>query len=497
MVYGCPTLNLSQVSGTEYNVQQTAVATWTVAEIFVGPLVFVSPSHVRLKVNLNGRSGGATDLIEDNLSYSSNLVGFCKNSGSSPIINYIGNNSPGTGDYYITHVLDADFTAITGDNRVDYIDITCLVIVDGYGIPGTSIAETFDIGPNDTVIPYRLYIEWIESAFVVVGKNNTPGRISNYAQHCCLPPSPVAGQTHRIKNGSYGTTGIYVFIHAIEKQIDNKNSNLFFSTSYTSTDYINGTKTYPFSENGFVLPPLHACMLVYDGTKWLIQEYFNATRDAYSYDWAPSTPPNTCPIATQPIVLCNVTASKYIQLPNPAGSLKLLRIIAYTTEENMTNVVRIYPFPGARLEDNADNSMFFREYNGAGSACMTLISDGVQWWVANIYDGYNSFYTTQTGRPISTNPITVIRNTGDGAGLSPVTLPAGIALEKFIKMDKISSSNGIVINTSDSATAFIGSGTFNCVLAGSPLKNYTATSVIGMFNGNNTVYFVTSYFSGY
>lgn len=508
MVYGSPIQNLSALSGAEYDLEDSTPSVWTVAEIHIGPLIFVSPTHVRLFISLNARSADIVTILQSG--YNSSLRAITKKGDF--ITSFISTPWAGSSDYKQPQILDADFTTYTGDNRIDSIIVDSWVVMNGEAIPGTSRADTNTVYPDGSKSPAQFYIEWIESAFVVVGKNNNYLRRNKYnTQHACLSPNPVKGQTHRIKNGSYGPyNSSTVFIHAFDKQIDNRGANLFLSQTYSGlAGDIYGNRinvSYPFEENGFILPPLHACMLVYDGTKWLIQEYFNGARDANSYNWAISTPPNPCPVANQPVVLCdiNATTSKYVQLPDPAGPLKFLRIIALSTTQNMSNVVRIYPFPTTNvdlphgLEDNASNAMFIRAYNTAGTACMTLISDGLQWWVFNVYDGiYGIYNTTQSGREVVTSPISIVRSPNvDGVNLPPVTILPGLAMEQFVKMDATSQFNSVVISTTDSTAVRIGTAANNCMYVG-PWKNYTAVSVIGMKNGINTVYYVTGFFSGY
>jgi hypothetical protein len=500
MVYGAPTLNLAGVEiGVEYDRRGSVDSSiFTEVEILIGPLIFVSPSHIRLFVQFMTRSGDMTTTIQGG-SYSSTLVAYSKNQIAFTTTK--ANLNPPTRDYSAGHILEADFSNnITGDNRIDYIEMNCILRLEGAGLEPV-IAKTYGIYQGN-IVPRRLYIEWIESAVVVVGKNSTPGRYSNYAQHCCLPPSPVAGQTHRIKNGSYDLTGINVFIHAIGNQIDNKNSNLYPNGFIIDDDEV----VYDFRENGFVLPPLHACMLVYDGTKWNIQEYFNAARTENIFDWwydppaVSPDPPHFIPLITKPVIICDTTqGGKRLGLPDPAGPLKLVRVIGIPAANPSSTAIFLFPYPGTKMEDNVNgkNSFYLRPSNASANSCMTLISDGVQWWVANVYEGTNSIFTTQgsSWRPLSLKPLTIVR-TVDGVRLPPVTLSPGLANETFIKMDAASEYNGVVIGTNDTNVS-IGTAANNCMFAQNPWMKYTAVSVIGLFNGTKTIYFVTSYFSGY
>jgi hypothetical protein len=496
MVYGTPPKNLGQENST-FIQNKAGSGLYMIADVTISNIVFVSPYHLQAAVTGHTKSTFAgNDVINIRLSITTSHGG----------IKSVGYNVVSNQEQRINIVLDAVLSA-----RPDYIvvdaDVTCFNASAAVGDAIQELTQTIHFTHIDS-----------DSIICKVGDTvnmNTEPDTYNPRQiaHICLPAAPIAGEMHRIKNAN----NVWAYVHTLGKPIDNGMSNT--ALYYTSTIY--DTQEIPlFSRNyvsspitvggyGFIMPPLHACMLMYDGTKWLIQEYFDGARVNPLYMWWNTSLTNTFSDIIKPLVICDIgTGNKYVRLPSPSSPIKFIRIIVYSSNNNMaTNALFIIPPTGIKMEDEQGgyNSFYLRANANNANACISFISDGAKWWVQNVHVGTNITYQiSTTSRPQSSKPITILSSSYDGITL-PLIEPTHPSKDMYVKMPITGNYNGVVAQT-PSGTFMVSSpnNTAYSVTSGNKYT-HTAASVVAInpslvyTSPSNTapIYFITGYYFGY
>ncbi len=483
MVYGKPLGNIvSRYSAREYDNGGNAI-TYAKAEITIPFITFDSPRHAKIGVYLHGWTAGQATYYAN-----SDTTITCKASDNTEKYLTVRHNSEDDVEKYV--ILDANFEGQTGNPVITNI---CVFAAQNAGGPFANAAAKMK--SRDTIAePTNFKIKYITSSYVLLSD-----REFTYATtHVCLPETPVKGQFHYIKNFQEQIA----FIHAFGVSIDS-NPAYYYSGTFSGMNSSNGYDSYTVFENGFVMDSLHACLLVYDGVRWIIQEYFDGRQQLSTYNLIP-VPTVTPVLIDKPCVICDIgmNITKYLQLPAIDGPLQVIRVICMSSSQNNFGKVILMPaaspssFPYPTSIEAVTKALEFRPANNVMNACVTLVAGDGGWWVLNVYEGTTIVHATDiTSRTIPMMPITVLQSASqNGIQLTDIETE-GDAHEFFIKKLGTNSSNtGIIANTT-STSIQIGSSTFNSVFS-NLWKTDTAITLYGIRNGSTTRYYVVSYCSG-
>ena len=445
MVYGKPYGNLStQSSLYDYDKSGSVSGLWAMSEAAITDIVFLSP--FRLQVVMNCITSTGASIVDER-------------STLAPKISCYSNKYS-----YAIGFRSIFYTSETEENRNIVLDVTLTdrpdyLIIEA-DVKCTANTFTYESRVNSTT---RIDLTYITKQNVICNTGNAvPG--GKRIAHICLPASPEKGQLHRIKSG----TNIWTFIHPLGIPIDNGSSNplLYYMRNVSDLYRVNpselppippvwDTRTIPVGGHGFILAPLHACTLVYDGAKWLIQEYYDGAFVADQYEWAPnmsgSMPIN---LIEEPLVICSCTASnKFVRLPPASGSLRYIRVTAYATGTGNSNYVYVHRSDLDTLETNNNISLYVRPITRGRNACIAFISDGVsKWWVTNVYKGDNVLYQNIALNqyiPRATLPVCIV-NSSLGTVL-PTIKPSENAKDIFIKATRDIFGGGVFAQTPENS----------------------------------------------
>lgn len=368
-----------------------------------------------------------------------------------------------------------------------YSNLSCTGSTSGFGYQITAT----------TTLDKTITISQCNSQTVLVNSTSTISGEDNYAKHICLPIGIPQGYSMRIKNVSKD----YLYVHALSNKIeDGAHSRIFVSTTVNS---ITG------NECGFIMPKNAACTLLYDGTAWLINEYYSGQRSGYfntmNYDLG--IDPATKSIINQPVVIADITsASKYICLPNPAGSIRQVTLISYGSSTNL-----LYFTAGAAgrtIDGISYDTINYRWWGlrpdkSQANAAATLLSDGSNWYVMSCTDAVDLWWdSNQDDRPtISATHTTVSKSTRtdaittDGVSLTQANVPASGATIYYIKHGGLCAyGNGIVVTTARDG-AFIGGTKSKRAYLGYQ-RNRSAAAVLATNVGSQPMFFLLSSFIG-
>jgi len=311
--------------------------------------------------------------------------------------------------------------------------------------------------------------------------------ISSPAQ-VLLPQNPTTGQQVFLKMCRDGTTGI----HGGSIKVEN---GFYSSTLSGTTDY------------GFLMTSNDACTLIYDGATWCIMNYF----DGVNYftgnyvrgyiNWATPSTIGTQVLITSSVTLCDIsTSDKFLNLPNPAGSLRLLYIIA-RNGGGSNNRVRVYP-NSYGLENNPVGYDHVYIYPDASSknATLCLISDGSKWWVLNMFDGHGVLFdtTVETRRAINTNKTFNVLSPSSG-DIDGFTLPSvsitGTMYHLKMRKDSPYDKSIVLDNGTDPTTISVGDGAARCFIPAN--RDFSAVSVIGVKDGALSKWYIAGFYGGH
>lgn len=484
MVYGKPLGNIaSRSSGYTYD-EGGPDGTQTKAEISIAAITFDSPRRAKIAVYMHGWTTGWQNTILS--SSNCNITAYSSNNIEKYIQVFY--NTSGDNANYV--ILDANFEDQPDDVVISGIRIWAEKSSEGSVTAPTAIARIGSAGSSE-IFP----INYITSSHVFIGSNQNS---TFQVEHVCLPPNPVKGQFHYIKNA----TELNTFVHTFNIKID-ENSAYYYTTTLSGMQNDNSYKVYTLSEWGFIIGPLHSCLVIFDGTRWVIQEYFNGLTLSPTYNFV-SIPAVTPVELTKPLTICDIGSglTKYLRLPDPDGSLKVLRVICMSSTQNnsgsiyiLPSIISSTPFP-SYIENNDTISVQLRPAAGIMNACITFIAALGGWWVQNVYEGSTIVHATDTTvRPSPSKPITVLQT----AGLTGVQLPAlttdGVAHEFMIKKLGANSGTGIIANTTNASSVVIGSGLANSVFSNTWTTD-TAITLYGIKSSGITRYYISSYSSG-
>lgn len=340
-------------------------------------------------------------------------------------------------------------------------------------------------------------IEHPTSPNIIVNSNASLPNEDNRAKHIYLPRKNIPqGYIIRIKNVKKDL----LYIHAGDKIIENGSHSLIYYNALTTGISV--------SECGFIMTNNAACTLLYDGSRWLINEYYSGARSSYfkTIDYDLGIDPATKPIVNQPVVIADITTtSKYVRLPDPAGPIRQVILISYGSSNN-----QLYFSAGAagRTIDGVKYDTVIYRWWGLrpevpyANAAVTLLSDGSNWYVMSCTDAVSLWWnSTQDDRPtISATHTTVSSSTRtdaittDGVGLTPANVPASGATIYYIKHGGLCAyENGIVVTTKNGA--LIGGTTSKRAYLGYR-RERSAAAVLATKVGSQPMFFLLSSFEG-
>jgi hypothetical protein len=373
-----------------------------------------------------------------------------------------------------------------------------MIIVSGYAkyewfgpiipINVTAVMTTGNINFTQTSIAKYC----TDQAVIINSVNSFEGDDS---KHICLPTNVYTGYFIRIKN----VTKNKLFVHALNKIIEDGVNGRIIS-KISTTDFIdyNDNITISASECGFIMPKNASCMLLYDGSRWLIDEYYSGQRSPFFNIIEGVTPVNTTMI-NNAVVIANInSANKFVQLPDPSGLLRHIIIISYGS-----SLYQLYFTVGSSSSAKIDG-ISYSQYNWWGirpvstnqNAAVTLLSNGIDWYVMSCTDGVSINFDNNINdyTPVKNTHTTLISNT-DGLSLIPTIIPSSGSAIFYLKHGIVSPfNNSLIITTTDGA--FIGGNTnvHRTWLDGK--LNRSAGSVLGTNVNGTPMFFLLSYFMG-
>ncbi len=477
-------------------------------KLYFGPIVFLSPTKVRIYVRCQNTK---TSII---VYYSELYVNLILNTVSGNIITNNHDKYTSNDDYDTTFSGEFETTepikSITCNYVRGYIDATS-------ASSSPAISGTFE-STIPVITPTQPYI--VTASYKMT--------------HILLPQNPVTGQWYRIKSG----INARVHIHTLGVPVDNAGLT---ATSYICNQQYKSMQnasniTTPYTAYGFTMEEQDSCMVIFNGSVWVLQEYRNGglngvftsviipmLLDQY-LSWSTLSPSSVgiTPLPSSDVVITDLyTGNKIFQLPNPATYIGIKYILAKTLTNNTTYTLSVMaPVDGGGnylLEDGNEVNSFFDIFNPApigqkkgnlltcklvygNQICLTLLSDGTKWWIMNTYLGQYTATTNNTpaNKIASTSTLSCITN----PYYTAITLPAlaGIsskATPQYSKLLRTPNNLGIVASSTTGSS--IAGTTDIDIVFNTAYKDNTALSFIAYQNPSSgiTEYYMTGSFIGY
>lgn len=344
---------------------------------------------------------------------------------------------------------------------------------------------------------YMIYIEPKQIQYlcdvVYVGGTTMSGVDSNVAAIVCLPEGIQRVKGHVIHIKSIEPSKKVIISSVDGTQIDTNTYNFTFSKtavhSNTALTQINAT-TLVMDEG------LAALSIVYDGASWRILSYYNGLPIGPYIGWGNLV--STTNTITERVVAVDMstkTSDYLLNLPDPAGTLKEVMVIAYNRTSYSVGICR----NGYSLDNDINQTLYLYPADSKGNACVRLLSNGTKWYVLSMFScsGFTILTDVSTITPLTTIPPRpgIISLTQYGVVDTPSAVPEDGRSYLYHLKARFTSSSELVLTSKTYGGRICGSATARAIK--SPAKLCPGLIFIDKIIGGVRYYYIVSFFGGY